>query len=292
MTSPPPIPSSPDRLRYLAAMGIDVWIRRGPGDPAAAAAGEVPTRDGPTSMQAEFAGQSPEDSPAGGAADPAQGDAAASGREEGVRALLDAVDDSAALPPGPAGQADSGVSPPDPDAEAAAISSVEPDAPAPVPRFRLRILGLGAGMLLVDEAALEAAPAAALQRLGDLLRAGCLLRQAATGAKVESQTFFWPQLDVADVDQSLPRAVEALSAFVRRRSEGAGFFLILVEPATGLLDHDAGEPLRALDVLPVLRARIDSGFIEDPGPEADRAAWASLLRMVGAAVHDEVRRDD
>ncbi|MDZ7824804.1 MAG: hypothetical protein U5R48_00645 [Gammaproteobacteria bacterium] len=109
---------------------------------------------------------------------------------------------------------------------------------------------------------------------------------------MESQTFFWPQLDVADVDQSLPRAVEALSAFVRRRSEAEGFFLILVEPATGLLDHDAGEPLRALDVLPVLRARVDAGFLTAPGPEADRAAWASLLRMVGAAVNGEVRHDD
>jgi hypothetical protein len=146
-------------------------------------------------------------------------------------------------------------------------------------------------MLLVDEAAVEASPRASLHRLGDLLRAGCLLRRSATGAKVESQTFFWPQLDVADVDQSLPRAVEALSAFVRRRSEAEGFFLVLVEPATGLLDHDAGEPLRALDVLPVPRARIDSGFLTDPGPEADRAAWAALLRMVGAAA-DGGTRDD
>lgn len=279
MSLPPPIPSSPDRLRYLAAMGIDVWIRRQRGEDVPASAPADRVQVGAESEA--FAGTG--------------------GREEGVRALLEAVDDSAASATARSTEAPSPVAPgTDPAAESAPSAAGEPDAgpdgesaaPGPVPRFRLRVLGLGSGMLLVDEAAVEAAPRASLQRLGDLLRAGCLLRQAPTKGKVESQTFFWPQLDVPDVDQSLPRAVEALSAFVRRRAAAEGFFLILVEPATGLLDHDAGEPLRALDVLPVTRARIDAGFLTDPGPEAGRAAWNALLRMVGAGVTEEVRRDD
>ncbi|HSG90860.1 MAG TPA: hypothetical protein VLA56_16705 [Pseudomonadales bacterium] len=257
-----------NRIRYLAAMGIEVWSRRAlaPAVPAADADdGAAASEQMRPAVQSRAAAPSPA----------AGGDAAADGAEAMRRVLEPSTPASASRAP---------VAEP---AAAKAPATVPAQAPAaeigPPPEFRLRVLVLGAGLLIVDEQAVAEGGRDRLQRLGDLLRAACLLRGGPAGGRIESQTFFWPQVDGEGVDQSLPRAVEALGAFVRRRADTAGGCLLVVDTAPGLVGIDAREPLAALDALPIARARIGADFLGAATADTDRAAWAALCRMGGLA---------
>lgn len=256
-------PHPQDRLRRLAAMGIDVYVRREllPEDPASegdASVVEPPARP-------EAPGIAP---PVAAAEDPGAALADA-------RALLEERTPPPAAPAPVAARAmeEGG----ERDAAPPAASTVDP-GPAPEPeappRFRLTALRAGAGLLLVDEALLPYERREVLLRLGDLLRAGLLLRgERAPAKQMETQAFFWPQVEAAHIDQSLPQAVDALGAWVRRcTSDGEGCLIVVAAEA----DSPAAAPLGALEALPVRRARIEGTFVTAPDAEAHRAAWRAL----------------
>lgn len=96
------------------------------------------------------------------------------------------------------------------------------------PRFNLVMLELGSGILLVDEALLQigALQSHQLQLLADILRTGVMLRAGPSGGEVQRRAFFWPQLEDSQVDQSLPRAQEALSYFLAQSRGSADAFVI------------------------------------------------------------------
>ena len=274
-------------------MGIEAWVRRDrvvPPADASAAAHEGSTSE--LSAHREAGAGRPDvatsvalaDSPARTSVDrqwdpePEAPDTAA----RDLRALFGA--------PPPADTGKAAWTGPAMDSAPATPSARSPEAPTltdgVIPRFRIRVLTLGNGLLLIDESALPDEPREPLQRAGDLLRAGCLLRGFVTEEPVESQVFHWPQIDVAtQVDQSMPRAIEALCAFARRRAEAAdGFLIVMAEPpATGpgasAIGSDGREPLEALDTLPLPRVRVPGAFLTAADAGTDRSAWASLLRL-------------
>ena len=153
------------------------------------------------------------------------------------------------------------------------------------PRFRLLALRFGATLLLVDEMALPETRREIQQRLGDLVRtAGLLTNGALAPARaLEVQTFFWPQIEAQHVDQSAPRAEEALLAWVTRCTEDGAGALIVVDAPPAAIPGDAVSPLAALETLPIRRARIDAGFLAPGDSAAQRAAWAALQTLAVAS---------
>jgi hypothetical protein len=243
-------------------MGIDVYVRRDL--PRAAASIEEPVAG--AAREAAPSGDAPGGSPiAPGLRAPAP--------EAGVadaRALLEEPTSSAAAPSA------RGV-PEGPTAEPG-MPAREASAAGEAPRFRLTALRAGAGLLLVDEALLPHERRDVLLRLGDLLRAGLLLRdaQGAPARDMETQAFFWPQVEAEHIDQSMPQAVAALGGWVRRCTEDGEGCLVVITPAP---DSPAATPLAALETLPLRRARIDAAFVTAPDAEAHRAAWRALAAL-------------
>jgi hypothetical protein len=196
--------------------------------------------------------------------------AAEAGLPEDARALHALVDDR----PAPSGPARDEVAPS--EAEAPARSAPEAQ---PVPRFRLTVLELEGALLVVDDALLEPLPdrRRALAPLGDLLRAGHLLRGRAVAARVGTRVFHWPQVEGDAVDQTLPRAREALQAFAQRRT-GEGGFVLRIEPSVAA-SSAVREVLAALDALDRPFAGVDPAFLEVSDGLARRAAWTALRTL-------------
>jgi hypothetical protein len=247
------------RSRYLAALGVTEWTRR---DPAAEPTGAASTLD------AALGAVQPEASAP--AATPSAAEPARPGEARSLHAL---VDDRPASP----------------HREAAARSEREDPAPAapearPVPRFRLTVLELEGALLVVDDALLEPLPdrRRALAPLGDLLRAGHLLRGRAVVGRVGTRVFHWPQVEGDAVDQTLPRAREALQAFARRRT-GEDGFVLRIEPSASA-SPEVCSVLAALDVLDRPCAGVDSAFLAAAADGAvRRAAWTALRTLEPAA---------
>ncbi len=243
------------RSRYLSALGVTEWARRDRS--AARAEPEAPAPDA----------AAPDTAPPAATAHPA---AAVPVRAEEARSLHALVDDRPA-PPGPTQDEQAQ---PEPGAPAPA-----PPEAQPVPRFRLTVLELEGALLVVDDALLEPLPdrRRALAPLGDLLRAGHLLRGRAVAARVGTRVFHWPQVEGDAVDQTLPRAREALQAFARRRTGEEGFVL-RIEPSAS-----AGAAVRAvlaaLDALDRPCAGVDPAFLEAGDGPARRAAWTALRTL-------------
>jgi hypothetical protein len=249
-----------DRHHYLAALGIDVWVRRSLDAPAAAPEAD-PDRT-----------EAPAGTPEPAAAEPVAREAEAppapeSAPARSARALLDVVETGATDTPAPPP-----VEPPAPPPATEASAESPPAPPDAVPEFRLTILTLGGAMALVDEAVLGE-DRAARQRLGDLLRVARRLHCGDAAGRLEVRTFFWPQVEGDAVDQGPEAATQALAAFARRHTEADDGLLVLVEPPA---DAPARAPLLNLETLPRARARIPAAFVAAPGADGARAAWAAL----------------
>ena len=246
-------------------MGIDVYVRRNLPSVAEPLAEE--TRGG-----ALAADETPESSRAEALHAPAGQPApeAASAPRAGDRELLAEI----------AIRAEQEIVPAQDTAGEAAQSEVL-DASAPPPRFRLFALRFGAALLLVDEMALPDARRETQQRLGDLVRAAGLLSGGALAPtrELEVQTFYWPQIEAKHVDQSAPRATEALLAWVTRCTEDGAGVLVVVDAPPAAIPGDAVAPLAALEGLPVRRARIDARFLVPDDGSAQRAAWVALQSL-------------
>lgn len=229
------------RSRYLSALGVTEWARRDRATERTAP--EAPALDA-----------SPEAEPP---------------LPEEARTLYALVDEHAASSARARHEAPS-------DAEAPGPAAPEAQ---PVPRFRLTVLELEGALLVVDDALLEPLPdrRRALAPLGDLLRAGHLLRGRAVAARVGTRVFHWPQVEGDAVDQTLPRAREALQAFAQRRTGEDGFVLRLGS-------SEAASPavrsvLAALDALDRPCAGIDPAFLGAVDGSVRRAAWAALRTL-------------
>ena len=240
-------------------MGIDVFVARNRAAEAVDDERATPREPASVPDAAGPAHGAPADEPmAERAAEPAAPAPSAASLDD-ARALLDDRAPAAGIER-PASESDEAPS------ETASAASTEP-----VPRFRLQALRCGLGLLLVDEAALPDARRETLLRLGDLLRGGLAVRGADLTARIETQAFFWPQVEAAHVDQSRPRAEEALTAWVRRcTNDGEGFLVLVEGPAP------SSAPLGALEALPVRRARVAASFLAGADPAVHRDAWRAL----------------
>ena len=260
------------RLRHLAAMGIDVYVRR-----------DLQTAPEPAPHDATDAVAAP------------QSEAAPAASLADVHAALaepSTIPPSAGTqteePTPPAIEADVTAAPAPESAasEAPSTTSAPPvEAIGPPPRFRLFALRFGAALLLVDEMALPETRRETQQRLGDLVRTAGLLSGGvlAPARELEVQTFYWPQIEAQHVDQSAPRATEALLAWVNRCTDDGAGVLVVVDAPPAAIPGDAVAPLAALEMLPVRRARIDASFLTQGGGPAQRAAWAALSGLAGAS---------
>lgn len=252
------------RSRYLAALGVTEWVQRGLAPEPAQSGSTLPEREAVPEMpavQAPSAATSVSAAPVSGT----------TGEAEALRALVDETPRSSAQ-----GEADRG---------AAATTESAPPEPAPpgtepVPRFRLTVLELEGALLVVDDALFEALPdrRRALAPLGDLLRAAHLLRGRSVDARVGTRVFHWPQVEGDAMDQSLPRAVEALQAYAERRTDAAGFVLRIAPAASA--GPSVRAVLAALDALERPCATLDPAFLEAADARARRAAWAALWSLV------------
>ena len=242
-------------------MGIDVYVRRDlPTVPEESGGAALAGDEGPESSRAETLSD-PLDQPAS---------EAAGASRAGDRELLAEIITGAEQEIVPAQ-----------DTSGEAAPGEVLDAPASPPRFRLFALRFGAALLLVDEMALPEARRETQQRLGDLVRAAGLLSGGALAParELEVQTFYWPQTEAQYVDQSAPRATEALLAWVTRCTEDGAGVLIVVDAPPAAIPGDAVAPLAALEGLPVRRARIDARFLLPNDGSAQRAAWATLQSL-------------
>ncbi len=175
------------RGRYLQAMGIDRYLLRvrGSGDVAAA-----PEHAGQPAVPPEALAERP---------------------VAVVRQLLD-VDEAERRDevPAAAAQTDTGKQ-----------LAGEADR---VPRFSLCVLDLQGSILLLDDALLSQGELRLeqLQLLGDLLRTARMLHHGDGTGDVQIQSFYWPQVEDPSLDQSVPRAREALAHYLRKRTVGSG----------------------------------------------------------------------
>lgn len=156
------------------------------------------------------------------------------------------------------------------------------------PRFSLLLLELGSGLLLVDEAALAPGELrhGQLQLLADLLRTAVLLRGQRPADQPSQRSFFWPQLEDSEVDQSLPRACEALDYFLeQRRRQGTGLILRVLAAASPS-QHDQATPrdpgpgervLRQMADPQLPRVDLDPGVLSEPALR--QSAWDRLQSL-------------
>lgn len=239
------------RRQYLQAMGIECYVLRGRRAEGSAVAPDA--RERPPVPAAALA-QRPVAVVRQLLDGDGDGDRAATG--DGVAAT--------GVPPGPA-------RPRMPDADQ-------------VPHFRLCVLDLEGSLLLLDEELLSQGELRKeqLQLLGDLLRTARILRHGDASGDVQIQSFYWPQVEDRSLDQSLPRAREALAHYLRERTRDRGPVLWLGAPnappasASAMVDGSAA----CLDGPAV---QLNPELLDVTAPGTVRASAWRALEAMGAA---------
>ncbi|MEE4362195.1 MAG: hypothetical protein V2I63_11820 [Pseudomonadales bacterium] len=151
-----------------------------------------------------------------------------------------------------------------------------------MPRFSLTLLELEGALLVIDDRQLDADldRRDALLPYGDLLRAAHLLRGHCSAGRVQAQRFAWPQIEGGDLDQTLPRAAEALAAFAARWGSSEGFIIRVVAA-----DQDASvrSVYAALDGVSRPSIELDGAGLSEGEPAARLQVWRALDGLTGTA---------